>query len=336
MPCRMRAAARRDGTAPWAAVIGIAVATIISCVTGCTSMRSTMLTLTGDGWLVGQSNGSEKRFGMTRPYRGVPVKLKVPAYLRITVGEHVYIYDDGQALMEYKLSRPDRWVEQEIVDVEKVFLVDLARPLSGTSSFNFGIDADTGYFSAISGTITDTSITDVGALVGTVASLVVVPRSPSTKTGEQCQAEPLRSQLIVENRVVAERYFDLADCDLDAQVAAFIDAHVNCSHSCRGHAREGEPKTIQARKWQPENCSVAKLADPAAASANPDEQPEAATGSAQDAAATASSLRMPSALVRPERLPAPSQPALSTERGPASVPNSVPGAVPDEPGRDAR
>jgi hypothetical protein len=237
---------------PLAALMGLVVTALLIAVTGCTSMRSTMLTLTGDGWLVGQSNGSDKRFGMTRPYRGVPVKLQVPAYLHVTVGENVYLYDAETELREYQLSHPDRWVKQEIVNVDKVFTVDLVRPLSGTSSFNLAIDPKTGYFSTVSGTITDTSITDVGALVGTVASLVI----PKSAGGAQEEDTPddLRSRLVIEQRVVAERFFDLADCDLDAQVAAFIDSHVNCGHSCRGHERHGQPKGVPPVCWASGDC----------------------------------------------------------------------------------
>ena len=212
---------------------------ILATAVGCSSIRSTMLTMSGDGWINGQSNGFGKRYGMTRPYRGVPVKLKVPAYLCITVYENAYLYDDGSTLNEYQLSSPDRWVTQNVVDAEKVFLVDLARPLSGTSAHTLNINPVSGYFTSVSGTVTDTSITDIGALVATSASLVL--RGPPADEEEKRNGNlSLADQLIIQKRVVAERYFNINDCDLDAQVTGFIDQHVNCEHSCANAPGDGK------------------------------------------------------------------------------------------------
>jgi len=202
--------------------------------------------MTRDGWIVGQSNGTGKRFGMTRPYHGVPVKLQVPAYLKIVVYENAYLYDNGQTLNEYQLSSPDRWVEETVVDAEKVFFVDFARPLSGTSSYKVKINENTGYFTSVSGTTKDTSIRDIGALVATSAALF------KASAAEQDQGSPLNlaDQLVVEPRVVAERFFDINACDLDAQVAAFIEEHVNCSHSCENAPGDGRC----ARSVGPTSC----------------------------------------------------------------------------------
>ncbi|MSW82082.1 MAG: hypothetical protein F2840_13145 [Actinobacteria bacterium] len=263
--------------------VGLTLIVALATAIGCSSIRTTVLTMSGDGWINGQSNGVGKRFGMTRPYRGVPVKLKVPAYLCITVYENAYIYDDGKTLNEYQLSAPDRWVDQRIVDAEKVFLVDFARPLSGTSSHKLDIDEKSGYFTSVTGTVTDTSITDISKLVAASASLVLARGPEVNKT--QTQTLSLAEHLLIEKRVVAERYFNINDCDLDAQVAAFIDEHVNCDHSCANAPGDGKcsrsvaptscdcsiPKAKIYTKGQ--EAPAAELPAPEKVSANPPAKP---------------------------------------------------------------
>ena len=138
-------------------------------------------------------------------------------------------------------------VEQKVIDAEKIFFVDFARPLSGTSSYHLQMDGQSGYFKQINAKVTDNSITDIGALVATAAPLFLAKGVDATK-GNSSYA--LKDQLLIEQRVVAERYFDLTACDLDAQVAAFIDQHVNCGHSCDSDPSNGRC----ARPVAPKQC----------------------------------------------------------------------------------
>jgi hypothetical protein len=147
------------------------------------------------------------------------------------------LYDTGEGLREFLLSVPHREVEIVPIETEKVFVVDFKRPLSGTLAYTADFDEQQ-YFDEISGQLEDTTITDVAALVATVAPLfgksASAPVDPTSEVGRA---------LITNKRVVAYKRFDIDACDFEAQLRGFLEEHVNCDHTCNGYGRlrSGDP-----------------------------------------------------------------------------------------------
>ena len=106
---------------------------------GCTSMRSTMINRYEDDTFAGNSNGDLKRHDMARPFKGVPITIKVPTHVDVKIIETSYLFDNGSGLSEFKLMYPHRDVEIVTIETEKVFTVDFKRPISGSLNYKANI-----------------------------------------------------------------------------------------------------------------------------------------------------------------------------------------------------
>jgi hypothetical protein len=205
----------------------LAIILCLALAPGCTSLRSTIINRFEDDTYAGNSNGDLKRHDMARPYRGVPITIKVPTHVDVKIVETSYMYrGPSDELRELKLTLPHRDVEIATIETDKVFIVDFKRPLSGSLKYKatFGEDQ---YFDEISGKLEDTTITDVASLVATIVPMFGKPAS-TTNT--------LADELIVNKRVVAYRRFDIDAPDFELQVRCFLDEHLNCGHTCVGPA----------------------------------------------------------------------------------------------------
>lgn len=214
------------------------LAACLASAAGCTSLRSTMINRYEDDTFAGNSNGELKRHDMARPYRGVPITIKVPTHVDVKILEKSFLYSDGGALRELNLSTPHREVELTTIETDKVFIVDFKRPLSGTLKYNATFGSDQ-YFNSISGKLEDTTITDVAALVATVAPMLAKPAAGEGKQNN------ISDELITNQRLIAYRRFDIDAPDFEMQVRCFLDEHLNCGHTCSGSAEPLTTKPIE-------------------------------------------------------------------------------------------
>ena len=170
-------------------------------LSGCTSIRSTMLNRTEDDDFVGNSNGDPKECGMTRPFKGVPITMKVPTHVDVRIIETYYLYNSDSGLTQLRTRHRNLGVETAFVMTEKVFTVDFKRPLSGTIDYaaTFGPDQ---YFDTIKTKVVDTTITDVTALVAAAIPLFTTPVAALS-------GSTIASDVIVDTRAVAFRRFDM-------------------------------------------------------------------------------------------------------------------------------
>lgn len=245
---------------------------------GCTSLRSTIINRYEDDTYAGNSNGELKRHDMARPYRGVPITIKVPTHVDVKIIETSYMYNVDGLLRELKLSTPHREVDIKTIETDKVFIVDFKRPLSGSLNYKatFGDDQ---YFDEVSGKLEDTTITDVANLVATVAPMLGKPAAGS-------EDSPLGDELIVNKRVVAYRRFDIDAYDFEMQVRCFLEEHLNCGHTCAGPMERAVkldsisplPLSIPYPEPSAGGDSAPAAGNPAAAT--PPEDSEAPTGGA--------------------------------------------------------
>ena len=77
-----------------------------------------------------------------RPLKGVPVSLRIPTHLELSVIETTYwekqdIPGQKPTLVPLSTCRPTRSVDYKIKETEKIFLVDPVRPGAGTQSYGF-------------------------------------------------------------------------------------------------------------------------------------------------------------------------------------------------------
>ncbi len=232
--------------------------TILLCVfvlTGCTSMRSTMLNRSDDNSFA--KNGC--------PTKGVPVRVRVPTHLDLAVLETVYLENQlkdeskGVKFEPVKFDRRNLRVESQLVLTEKIMTVDLKRPAAGTLEYNLGFDKDKQSLTQIESFLYDRTMRDVANMVAALvpnASQQTVPETASKESwsgsstsamggtttaaaGQPIVGTGLQNRVLPVDRVVAYQRFDLNACDFEEQVASFLDRHLNQCHDCcppRGEA----------------------------------------------------------------------------------------------------
>lgn len=241
------------------------LALCVVATSGCTSLRSTIINRYEDDTYAGNSNGELKRHDMARPYRGVPITIKVPTHVDVKIIETSYMYNVDDSLRELKLSTPHREVDIKTIETDKVFIVDFKRPLSGSLNYKatFGDDQ---YFDEVSGKLEDTTITDVANLVATVAPMLGKPAAGNEKGA-------IGDELIVNKRVVAYRRFDIDATDFEMQVRCFLEEHLNCGHTCAGPmeraAKLDSISPLPLSIPYPETAPPAAGGDSASAAGNP-------------------------------------------------------------------
>jgi len=201
---------------------------------GCTSISSTMLNRLETDDFVGNSNGKLKANGAARPFKGVPITLRVPTHVDISIQEKVRFCLNGNTLTPLRSTRRHLWVETDLVYTDKVFTVDVKRPAAGTANYTLEFGEKTAdldnrqYFKNIKSRIVDETIKDVTAAINTVFSAL-----PSGRNGEPAGVAGSEGLVFFEQtRTVAWKRFDVDMVDFEMQVAAFVRDHLNNCNSC--------------------------------------------------------------------------------------------------------
>lgn len=210
--------------------------------TGCTLVKSTLVSRQDDNSFVGISNGEPQDLGKTRPFRGVPVALKVPTHVDVKVTETYFIkmamVDGKRELQEVVFNDPTTPRNLNItvtpITTKKLFTVDFVRPMAGTLDYEAKF-TDEQYFESIQNTIKDETLQDVTAAIATVAPKLGF--SASAKIGED-----LKATMLTEVRTVAYARFDIDAVDFEEQLNAFLTLQVTGCHNCSGRTTvEGAP-----------------------------------------------------------------------------------------------
>ncbi len=213
------------------------IATLSMVFSGCSSIRTQMWTRAEDEHL-----HPDHCHGL----KGMPVMLKVPSHLEVTITETLYAAHrntkDG-FLEVVDLGRPDLNVSANLKYTEKMFLVDPVRVGAGEGGYGFGFgsvkdgaqfknaneeaqSAGHGYLSSMNYKADDQTIRTSATLLARVLSL---ERNPARAT--TASLTDGKFGLFPITRTVAFRRFDLGACDVDQEVQAFLDEHLNHDHS---------------------------------------------------------------------------------------------------------
>lgn len=201
---------------------------------GCTSISSTALNRTDGDTFYGSSNGDPGANGETRPFKGIPMTVRVPTHVDVTIKEKVLLRVTDTEVVYLQAPKKHLSVESDIVYTDKVFTVDPKRPGGGSLDYNIGFGSknenydNRQYFKSIGTQITDTTIKDITKAIATVTEAI------TTSTG-QLDVNRLPGKVVVKHRTVAWRRFDVDAPDFELQIQCFVEQHMNNCNSCSGY-----------------------------------------------------------------------------------------------------
>lgn len=214
-------------------------------VPGCCSFRTTAVDRTENDCLI---------VNPECPMRGIPVSLRVPTHLELSVIETTYwekqkFPGKKPTLVPLTTCRPTRSVNHIIKETEKIFLVDPVRPAAGSSNYGFTFQSNSddttkasesagkGYLQNVQYKIDDKTIEKSAELFSNAVSLITALQTAAN------QGEPNTSNLITTERAVAYARFDINSPSFEVDVASFLDCHINnASPECSSCAQVCEPE----------------------------------------------------------------------------------------------
>ena len=188
---------------------------------GCTSIRSTVVQRGADGKYTGNH--------LSTKTTGVPVKLRVPTHVDISIQEVYYVDDKTGEVLDS---------EQRILEVAdpvtvyeyQLFTVDVPRPLAGSLNLTgqengFTLD-DNQQITGLGGTITDNTISQTAAIFGSDSLGGALANLQSTGTGGS-------EDLTRQERVIATKRFDISVPNWHSEMNAWVESYMgNCTGKC--------------------------------------------------------------------------------------------------------
>jgi hypothetical protein len=221
----------------------IAQTICILLLAGCSSISSTMLNRLDNDMFVGNSNGEPNMYCQATPFKGVPITVRVPTHLDVAIKEKIDIYIKDEDLKVVRGLRRNLFVEASTVLTEKVFTVDVSRPIAGNIDYTFDFNSDgkstnPQYFRQVKAKIVDETIQDVNAALGTLMPLF------GNKSGRSTSAT--NADIVPEIRTVAWKRFDIDSPSFELDVQTFVEQHLNCCRDCQS----ADIRTDQGRTTQ--------------------------------------------------------------------------------------
>lgn len=194
---------------------------------GCTSFKTmTLGRLDSDSLFV-------ECFGHKQ--KGVPVKLKVPTHVVVSIYEQQVLIRGNDGVKLQSFSPPQYEVESTLAYTDKVFLVDFVRPAGG--SLTLGENRDDGisfdddqYFKTIQAKVEEQTMQQVGAALDTVKGALSSNGNPAK--GGFVNGEGDTSNLKFEKSIIACQRFDLARPHWEDEVNAFVEDYIGECYTC--------------------------------------------------------------------------------------------------------
>lgn len=203
----------------------------VTVLAGCSSFRTTAVDRLDDHSIV---------VNPEKPIRGIPVSLRVPSHLELSIIETTYwrkinLEKDANkpgkpVLQQIRMAKPQRRVIHEVKETEKIFVVDPVRPGAGTTAFGFTFtsnnsgseDAGKGYLDKVTYKIDDQTITQSATLLSQAIGFINAFPTGSTPT-------PTSADLVGTDRTIAFKRFDINSPTFEQDVEAFLDCNLNCA-----------------------------------------------------------------------------------------------------------
>lgn len=201
--------------------------------TGCRSTNSFFMRRFDSDQLAGSSNGKLGVHDNAKPFKGVPITLKVPTHVDIKIQETIFL--DYNTLDPVVTERRNLKAVAETVYSDKLFSVDPKRAAAGQTEYTFDMNNEhedvmqRQYFKSIKQKITDETIKDVTAALNDILPLLAPPAGPAASFAD---APTVSGGLLSVDRDVAWKRFDVNSPDFEEQVRAFVEEQMNSCHSC--------------------------------------------------------------------------------------------------------
>lgn len=239
------------GTPPNPRSFRVAVS-LLGCLSiGCTSTTSTMLQRMDNDQALGSSNGNPKPFQAAKPFKGIPVTVRVPTHVDIAVKETLFF--NMPELTPVCLSSRHLALTAEYVFSDKIISVDPKRPAAGTEEHSIGFQTanseprDRQFFSKIDYDVDDKTIKTIDNILKNVVPNLGFknPKASKTAAGETNDATRQPETLKSIERVVAWKRFDISSPGFESDVASFVSHHMNNCNSCQGPQCMAETSGLQ-------------------------------------------------------------------------------------------
>ena len=194
---------------------------ILLATSGCTSFKTTIM-----------QRASDSRLYPNQPCAlttGIPVKLKVPTHVEVTVKETYFIEkseDAGTKRTVYReLPIKDTkscpinplYVTTKVIYTDKVFTVDFRRPAGGTFTLSETSFDSEQYFANLKAAYTEKTLEDIGTALTTLKTIPGIGSSGETKGNVN---------LSVGERQVASMRFDISELGWEDCLNEFVSQHL--------------------------------------------------------------------------------------------------------------
>jgi hypothetical protein len=207
---------------------GAIVLAVASISVGCRSTSSTFMSRFDNDRVAGNSNGERGLHENAKPFKGIPVTMKVPTHLDVKISETVYL--DPATLKMIPTERRNLVATTEIIKSDKIFAVDPKKAAAGNTKYSFKLKD--GYYTQVKQHVEDKTINDVNTALGQLLPLLATKSAPTGKgTNRFFEGDSLGSP-VPKERVVALKRFDLNSVNVEDQVKQFVDHHMNDCNSC--------------------------------------------------------------------------------------------------------
>jgi hypothetical protein len=169
--------------------------------------------------------------------KGIPVKMKVPSHLLVTVYEQKLMLagtkEEGEGTNKktvpsgmYSLvsfNPPQYGVETQLQYTDKVFLVDFKRPAGGILNITGATFDNDHYFSRVDAEVTEETIKDTSDAIRTLTEpLTKLTSSAAPSTASNNQANNVSFQ----TSVVAMSRFDISEPGWEQCARDFVNQHL--------------------------------------------------------------------------------------------------------------
>lgn len=199
----------QNTTVRMAQALGIGLILLIPA--GCHSIRTQLLHRD-------ENNSCWKKKRLT----GIPITLKVPTHLRVTVVEKILLDKESKPIaLDGKEPLTFRDVRYNFLVTEKIFTVDLERPAAGT--LNYTAQFEDQYFKQLQSQVNDQTIEQTSMALQRILQTV----APQGLIARRTAADEKPAEVTEVDSVLAATVLEIDAPDFELKLEEFLNAYLN-------------------------------------------------------------------------------------------------------------
>ncbi|QDT92342.1 hypothetical protein [Gimesia algae] len=184
--------------------------------------------------------------------KGIPVKMKVPSHVTVTVYEQQVLIHGVEGIKLQSFNPPQYEVKTDLAYTDKVFLVDFVRPAGGSLDLLSSDDNKSGiefddeqYFKSVQAKVREQTMEQVSGALDKIAdipgSFVKKPKVAGEETAAQIlDPETGLKNVRFEKSVIAYQRFDLARPHWEDEMNCFVAKYLKKCGTCPGSETAGQ------------------------------------------------------------------------------------------------